>query len=255
LLLLAGLRTLEYFNTQDKLDQAEKLMIQLHHTMAPWGYNVAMGGSRGKLGHLAKENIGNFHRGKTLSVETRSKIRQKLLGEKMCPAAKEKIRQTTQTKARTDILYVFDAVDHTLVFDDGVGRWDIVHSRSVPYHRMYDSLNNGTTFKLNGKRCYARKINLPHNDADIAQAGKKTEITFLEPANLDPMVFESMKSASQYLGLGRGVLQYYMKANMPCGKAIVNGQPTTISVNHIVVPRRSGDTHSLSRATSTATPT
>jgi group I intron endonuclease len=227
-------RALYKTDSQYKLDQVEKLMIQLYHTLAPWGYNLAMGGSKGKLGHLAKEKIGNFHRGKILSVETRDKIQQKLLGKKLRPETIEKIRQKAQSKAQANqqVLYVFDAVNHSLVFRDGVGSWDIVHLHNVPYYRLYDSLNHGKTFKLNDRRCYARTFNHPHDDGNLAQVGNRVEIAFLEPAKLDPMLFESVSSASRYLGLGRGVLQYYMKTNRPCSKATVNGMPATISAKY-----------------------
>lgn len=92
--------TLYFSDSQEKLDKVEILMIQMYHTLAPWGYNLALGGGGGKLHPSTKEKIGNFHRGKTVSAETRQKLSERLRGRKLTPETIEKVVKSRMASSR-----------------------------------------------------------------------------------------------------------------------------------------------------------
>lgn len=225
--------TLYFSECQDKLDKAEILMIQMYHTLAPWGYNLALGGCGGKLHPSTKEKIGNYHRHKIVSADTRRKLSEQQQGKKQAPDVIKKIRDALvqMSHENQQQVFVFDALDHSSVFPNGVGRRDLIGIHKVSESRLGDSLAQhavARTFKLNGKRCYARTVNVPLEDNNVTRVGKKVMVTFPNSCSLAPMLFESMTSASKNFGLGRGVLKYYMDRNRPCPKAIMNDTVVTV---------------------------
>jgi len=64
----------------EELDLFEIDAISVYRTIVPFGYNLREGGSRGKHSDATKRIIGNQHRGKTISDETREKLRRSNLG-------------------------------------------------------------------------------------------------------------------------------------------------------------------------------
>lgn len=56
------------------LDFLEAQYIEAYHTFAPSGYNVTSGGKSGKLHATVRAKIGNAHRGKAVSEETRARL-------------------------------------------------------------------------------------------------------------------------------------------------------------------------------------
>ena len=72
----------EWYECPDKdLNDHEELMIEVLGTLAPDGYNLKEGGDNGKLSDETKQKIGDAHRGKYVSVETRQKQREAQLGK------------------------------------------------------------------------------------------------------------------------------------------------------------------------------
>lgn len=60
-------------STQESADYLEEYFIKKYNTIK-LGYNIRSGGSRGKMSEAQKKAVGDFHRGKILSEDTKNKI-------------------------------------------------------------------------------------------------------------------------------------------------------------------------------------
>jgi group I intron endonuclease len=84
-------RTLENF--KQLLNEREIFEIQQRNTIAPNGYNLEEGGNVHTHHPHTRQKIGDAHRGKYASDETREKLRISHLGQKPTPESIEKNRQ------------------------------------------------------------------------------------------------------------------------------------------------------------------
>lgn len=68
-------------NTQNELNEKEQYWIKYYDCIAPKGYNLTSGGEHPVFSEETRRKIGEIHKGKILSDETKLKIRNAKLGK------------------------------------------------------------------------------------------------------------------------------------------------------------------------------
>lgn len=183
-------------NNKNLLNNAEVLCIKLTKTLIPHGYNIKLGN---KLLQEAKDNIGNFHRGKFVSQETRDKISKSNIGRIQSQETLDKIAQYHKNKE--NIIYVFDCRTHLKVAQYH-NILILTKDSGVEYSRIYESLTTECKFKHNNIYCYARKDDTPLTK--IFKFGTSVEIIDIDTDNRH--IYESIAAATRELNLGRGII-------------------------------------------------
>jgi group I intron endonuclease len=69
------------YNTQEDLNDAEEYYIDFHNCLAPNGYNLKTGGSKGKMSEESKIKMSNSHIGQIPSAETLKKRSESMIGK------------------------------------------------------------------------------------------------------------------------------------------------------------------------------
>jgi hypothetical protein len=64
---------LTFCGTQESADYWEEHFIRKHSSIK-LGYNIRTGGSRGKMSAAQRKAVGDFHRGKTMSEDSKNKM-------------------------------------------------------------------------------------------------------------------------------------------------------------------------------------
>jgi len=84
--------------TQEEMDSLECLEIEQRNTLAPNGYNLNSGGSRGRWSEESKAKASRSHTGKIKSEETRRKISEAHMGKVFSPETRKKMGDTHRGK-------------------------------------------------------------------------------------------------------------------------------------------------------------
>lgn len=178
------------------LDQAEIIYIKLCNTTISNGYNIALGGSHGKHSDETKKLIGCYHIGKIVSEETRKKLSDKLIGKKK---SKDIIQKMINTKLnKENKFYIFDCKTHQKIIEFN-NLTDI--TKTIPYYRIYDSINNNCKIKYNNIYCYVKKIDKPNNiDYKFGRSVKIID------ENNNIFYFDTITEATKQLNLKRGII-------------------------------------------------
>ena len=199
-------RVITCCDSQEDLDQAEKAQIQVNNTLAPHGYNLALGGAHGKHTDSTKQLIGSYHRNKVVSQSTRDKLRAKNQGKKPTPQTVSKIIESKKEKS-------FQKVRPVYLFDDKTNRLIqeyqnlklLCQEIDVPLNRLYGSLSQESRFLHNDCRYYIRYVNDPlaHNNRNTRKIRVESEEGVF--------FFDSIVEATKKLGLGRGVIDSLLR--------------------------------------------
>ena len=210
-------------HTQEELDHEEVEAISKYSTLCPGGYNIKEGGSGGRHSEATKLLIGDQHRGKDVSQETRTKLRLSNVGKTMSKDARSRIAIGMRAYNR-DLdkpVYFFDAYTHEIIrmFKNMT---EIRSHISFPSKRVTNSICHEWAFRYEKKRCYARHTDRPLEKS--FQAGRRQVlVTFLDTTQ-EPMIFSSTADATRELHIGRGVIDCLVRKKYKKSKCIYQGK-------------------------------
>jgi group I intron endonuclease len=192
------------FKTKDQiiLDNAEIISIELSGCLSPNGYNLDLGGSSGKKSEATKQLIGSYHKNKIVSLETREKIRKKLLNRKMKDETKNLISEKIieHYKNNDKPVFIFNCLTHCII--ETYKNMKIAEEEmKIPINRIYGSISAKSKFKFNYIYCYASYSDIPLNKK--FKIGIKVRIIRKDGRKRD---YDSIKEATDDLNINRGVI-------------------------------------------------
>jgi group I intron endonuclease len=214
-------------NTQEELDNLEINLISMFNTLAPNGYNIALGGSHGKHSEETKKLIGSYHKNKNVSIETRDKQSAKHIGKKITQDTKykisSKIKKSYEIKDKP--VYFFNCFNHNLVIEfKNIS--EIKKNINIPITRIYGSISAKSKFKYNNIYCYARYINDPLNK----KFGSSIKIIQNDGTEL---LFNSIKEAENKLNIKRNIISNILNNKQKQSKYLKNNQTIFFTAKYI----------------------
>jgi group I intron endonuclease len=196
--------------SQERLDLAEILIIRIAGTCVPHGYNIALGGARGKHSQATKQLIGSYHKGKVVSAATREKLRLATTGKKLTEATRLHVSSALRRlHAELDYpVYIFDCLTHSKVFESPTRSEALRRHSELSYHTLRRSLvSRQYKFRLCGSWCYARSSDKPE-EGFFHQIGKPVQIVDQHGST---QLFANLVIARKHLNLNRGVIEGCIK--------------------------------------------
>lgn len=94
-------RVVDTARTKDELDEKEKYWVVQMNSMAPHGYNIREGGSRGMNSMETRAKMSRAHSGKVLPEDVKAKISAAHMGMRMPRTAAEKISRALRGRKQT----------------------------------------------------------------------------------------------------------------------------------------------------------
>ncbi|GAQ84423.1 hypothetical protein KFL_001880170 [Klebsormidium nitens] len=188
------------------LDRAEILIIGIAGTRAPYGYNIALGGARGKHSEATKKLIDSYHVGKVVSADVREKLRLASTGRKITEATRVRLSSymTAKYAALDHQVYVFDCFTHRKVFESPTRSEALKRHPELTYTTLRRSLvSPHYKFKFGGSWCYARSKDKPE-EGIFHRIGKPVRIVNQHGST---QLFANLVEARNHLNVKRGVIE------------------------------------------------
>ena len=206
-------KVIYYSDNQIELNEKEIHFIKLFRSLAPNGYNLALGGASGNHSDETKKLIGSYHIGKLVSIETRNKLSKALKGKVLSQETIEKIRITKSISKINKIkpIYIFNCITHK-IFQKFQNTFKTESEMNIPLKRVYYSICNKSSFLYKKIHCYARYEPIPLDKT--FSFGRIIGVTFND---LYSKKYISVSYGTKELNLKRGVLdglirKKYMKS-------------------------------------------
>lgn len=214
---------------QSALDKAEILLIKLLGSIAPFGYNIAEGGARGRHTESTKKLIGSYHKNKTVSPETRAKLSNSLKGRAVPDEVKEKTRIGLSLfhENKDKPVYFFDCFSHSLLHTFK-NMQEVQKTITFPIDRVHGSLSAKSKFQHNKIYCYASYNKQPsYKNYSI---GRKVQVY---DALGNEMIFKSLAEATKVLRIKRGVMDSLVRHMVASSRYINdNGDVITFTAEY-----------------------
>ncbi len=216
-------------NNQIKLDFVETYLIKIFNSLSPNGYNLALGGSRGKHNEESKKLIGSYHKNKIVSEETRKKQSDKAKGKIISDSTKEKIKERLISNAenKNKPVYFYNIFTHQEVIKfENIN--DVKKNINFPLNRIYGSISAKSKFKYNDLYCYASYDSKP---SDIEYSIGRKIIINDDLGN--EYKFNSIKEAEHSLNLNRGIIDSLVRGLSKKSKYIKNNKLIKFTAKYI----------------------
>ncbi len=195
-------RVLYRTKDQGTLDAVETLMIQLMGSLAPNGYNLALGGARGRHCAATKALIGSHHRGKVVSEATRNKLRASSLGHTVTLEQRSQLAQRNRARAlqKHRPVYVFDSETRDMI----ASHRNLQLLNAYLKRDLSDQIRKGLRFEHDGRRCVVSYSDDPCVACKPHKGMRAVRVVVTETGV--ETTYPSLTAATSALGVGRGVL-------------------------------------------------
>jgi hypothetical protein len=176
-------------------------------SLVPYGYNIALGGARGRHSQATKLLIGSYHKGKIVSQEARDLMSQNHLGIPLSKETKANISNGLKRfyvqKDLENPIYLFDCKTHESICAPEL-KSSIVEELDVSIHSLRRSLKSRTyKFKMGDRWCYARFWGVPETGM-FFNFGRKV---IIQDEDGTETMYASLVDARNALNLSRGVIE------------------------------------------------
>ena len=137
-----SVRIIYHSTEQASLDRVERLLIQICNAKTPTGYNIALGGSKGKHSEQTKKLIGSYHVNKVVTEETRRKISDALHGKRLELSHIDNLRRAVikSHKDKDRPIYFYNCITH-LRHAQFRNMHHVKNNVEFPITRVYGSLS------------------------------------------------------------------------------------------------------------------
>jgi group I intron endonuclease len=204
--------------SQAILDNAEIISINLSKSLAPNGYNLALGGSHGKFSDATKKLIGSYHKNKIVSLETRQKLRERNQNQ-ISPQTRQLIAASLQKhyKDNEKFIYIFNCFTHVLV--DTYKNIRIASEQTnIAVTVLYGSISAKSKFKYAEQYCYASYTDIPLQKQ--FRIGTPVDVIKSDGSIIN---FNSIAEATKSLHINRGIISELVRGNCKKSSYVDNG--------------------------------